>query len=158
MSHWKWDPSFSVGIAEIDKQHKQIIQYINELNIAFAYNKMYMVEEVLESLIEYTKSHFSFEEKLMEEAGYHMLESHKQSHQAFVNRIIFFKERYENGENIAKQLKMDLQLWLISHIQNDDVDYKKVVQDKILEKETTLIKNNSNNQWLKSLMSKYFKN
>jgi len=67
MSHWKWEPSFSVGIDAIDNQHKQIIQYINELNVAFSYNKMYIIEEVLESLTNYTKSHFTFEEKLMKE-------------------------------------------------------------------------------------------
>jgi len=132
MTNWKWDPSLSIGIDVIDEQHKRIIQYINDLNIAFVYNKMYMIEEVLDKLIDYTQVHFSFEEQLMEEAGFSSLELHKKSHDAFIDRIIFFKERYENGENIAKQLRNDLQLWLINHIQQDDVDYKEPVQKMLL--------------------------
>ena len=134
MAHWKWDSSFSVGIEVIDNQHKQIIQFINKLNIAFSYKKMYMVEEVLESLINYTQSHFIFEENLMKEAGFTMLEDHKQAHQSFIERIYFFKERYENGENVSKQLMMDLQLWLINHIKHDDKDYKNIVQNVLHEK------------------------
>lgn len=156
MAHWKWDPSFSVGIEVIDNQHKQIIQYINDLNIAFSYNKMYITEEVLNNLINYTKSHFSFEENLMQEAGYPILDEHKQSHQAFIKRIHFFKERYENGENIAKQLKMELQFWLLNHIKNDDVDYKKIVQQMLLSKNTTELDESSNNSWIKKLIIKYF--
>ena len=128
MTHWEWDSSFSVGIEEIDEQHKQLIQCINELKIAFSYNKMYMIEEVLENLIEFTKHHFSFEENLMKEAGYPLLEEHLQSHQSFINRIMFFKDRYDNGENIAKQLRNDLQLWIINHIKQDDFDYRQSVK------------------------------
>lgn len=94
MSHWQWDSSFSVNIEVIDNQHKQIIQYINDLNVAFSYNEMYLIKEVLDNLIDYTKSHFSFEENLMKEAGYNMLEDHKKAHKAFIERIYFFKERY----------------------------------------------------------------
>lgn len=133
MTNWKWDPSLSIGIDTIDAQHKKIIQYINDLNIAFVYNKMYMIEEVLDKLIDYTQVHFSFEEQLMEKAGFSSLELHKKSHDAFIDRIIFFKERYENGENIAKQLRNDLQLWLINHIQHDDIDYKEPVKKMLLE-------------------------
>jgi hemerythrin len=131
MTHWDWDPSLSVGIEEIDKQHKQLITHINELKIAFSYNKMYMIEEVLENLINYTNSHFKFEEKLMEEANYPYLEEHKKSHIAFEKRIKFFKERYENGENISKQLRSDLQLWLMHHIKEDDADYKEIVKTSL---------------------------
>jgi hemerythrin len=39
-----------------------------------------------------------------------------------------------NGENIAKQLKMDLQLWLINHIEQDDKNYQKIVQEMLFAK------------------------
>lgn len=133
MAHWKWDPSFSVGIEKIDTQHQKLIQYINELNIAFSYNKMYMVEEVLEKLVDYTVTHFSYEENLMKKAGYPKLEIHKQEHKSFVDRISFFQERYSNGENISKQLETELQLWLINHIQCNDADYKEDVQKYLMK-------------------------
>jgi len=155
MSYWKWDPSFSVGIEIIDDQHKQIIQYINDLNMAFSYKKMHLVEEVLKNLEDYTKSHFSFEEELMEEAGFPLLNEHKQAHKSFIDRIVFFKERYQNGEDISKQLKTELELWLINHIKDDDVEYKSLVKKMFIKKDK---KKFSSKLWIKTLAKKYFKN
>lgn len=75
----------------------------------------------------------------------------------YLKRIIFFKERYENDENIAKQLKMDLQLWLINYITQDDKVYQKLVQEMFLHKETTPEEKTSNNLWINKLIDKYFK-
>jgi hemerythrin len=77
MAYWRWDPAYSVGIAVIDEQHKRIIEYINELNKATLYQDNQKVASVLLHLVDYTISHFSFEESLMEEANYTMLEAHK---------------------------------------------------------------------------------
>lgn len=125
MAHWIWKPSYSIGIEEIDEQHKNILELINKLNIASYYKKPYMVEEVLEDILKYTVEHFAFEEALMQKNAYPLLQEHSDAHKSFINRIIFFKERHENGEDVAKQLRSDLQLWFIHHIQHDDIDYKK---------------------------------
>lgn len=124
MAHWIWKSSYAIGIKEIDEQHKNLLELINKLNISSYYKKEYMVEEVLEEIQMYTIEHFSFEEELMRNAGYPDLETHMKAHKAFINRIEFFKERYENGEDIGNQLMMDLQLWLLNHIKYDDMDYK----------------------------------
>ncbi len=34
MSLCVWDPKFSVGIEDIDNQHKRLIEYVNELDEA----------------------------------------------------------------------------------------------------------------------------
>lgn len=157
MAYWVWDASFSVGIEVIDNQHKRIIEYINELNTASRFNDMQKVHTILLHLADYTVSHFSFEESLMEQAKYPMLEPHKQVHQAFINRVGFFKERYENKEDVTKQLMAELQIWLTNHIKHDDNDYIKDVQKMLKEKaEATLVKNNRK-AWLTELLGKYFK-
>ena len=156
MAYWRWDPTYSVGIAVIDEQHKRIIEYINELNKATLYQDNRSVNSVLLHLVDYTISHFSFEESLMEEANYTMLEAHKKVHQSFMQRIEFFKERYNNGEDITKQLMNELQMWLINHIQHEDKDYTCTVKKMLAKKEITP-NENSNNKWLKGLISKFFK-
>lgn len=155
MSHWKWERTYALDIAEIDNQHKQLIDYINELTMGFTYKKSYMIEDVLNKLINYTKSHFSFEERLMEEANYPGLDSHKEIHQSFIKRIETYKERFEKGENIAKQLKGDLQIWLIHHIQETDAEYKDDIQKLLLKKESTSKTQQSN--WVNNVMDKFFK-
>lgn len=159
MAYWKWEPAFSVGIAVIDNQHKRIIEYINELNTVSMYNNhdKEKVHIVLLELIDYTESHFSFEESLMLEAGYSMIEAHKQVHIAFIERIIFFKERYQNGEDIAKQLMIELQIWLVNHIQHDDTDYKEVVQAMLQKKQIAPMESQIKDGWLTTLIYKFFK-
>lgn len=159
MAYWKWEPAFSVGIAVIDNQHKRIIEYINELNTVSMYNNhdKEKVRIVLLELIDYTESHFSFEESLMQEAGYSMVTAHKQVHIAFIERIIFFKERYQNGEDIAKQLMIELQIWLVNHIQHDDTDYKEVVQAMLQKKQIAPMESQIKDGWLTTLINKFFK-
>jgi len=157
MSYWKWEPAFSVGIAVIDDQHKQIIEYINELGTISIYHNEEKVRMVLLALKDYTVSHLSFEESLMQEAGYSKLEAHKQIHLAFIERINFFKERYERGEDISKQLMMDLQMWLINHIQHDDTDYKEVVLAMLQKKQIAPMDGQIKDGWLATHINKFFK-
>ena len=157
MSYWKWDPAFSVGIAVIDDQHKRIIEYINELGTISIYHDKAKIRAVLLALKDYTVSHLAFEEKLMEEAGYAKLETHKQIHLAFIERILFFKERYDSGEDISRQLMMDLQMWLINHIQHDDADYKEAVLAMLHTKEVAPMDLHTKDGWLALLLDKFFK-
>ena len=156
---WSWEPKYSVGIEVIDHQHKQLIEYINELSIAGAYKSFenrQRVQDVLTKLVDYTISHFSFEEELMEDAGYGMLAPHIKVHEAFVERVAFFKERFDNGEDITKQLITDLQMWLINHIQRDDADYKDIVKKALLKKNISPNEKAKKDKWLSSLVKKFF--
>lgn len=156
MAHWKWDPAFSVGIEVVDDQHKRIIDYINDLHFAGVYRDFGQMESILAALIDYTVSHFSFEEHLMQEAGYTHIAAHKEIHNAFINRINFFKERFENCENIGKELGMELQIWLINHIQHDDADYKEAVQGMLQKQQLTFGASHSKEGLLKTIADKFF--
>lgn len=157
MAYWKWDPAFSVGIAVIDDQHKQMIEYINDLGTVSIYHDKEKVHTVLLALMDYSVSHLAFEESLMHEAGYRKLEAHQQIHLSFIERIHFFKERYESGEDISKQLMLDLQMWLINHIQNDDADYKEVVLAMLHKKQIAPMERQMKEGWLIKLRDKFFK-
>ena len=157
MAFWVWNSTFSVGIEVIDNQHKRIVDYINELDAASRYNDIQKVYNVLLNLSDYTVSHFSFEESLMEQAGYPMVEPHKQVHKAFIRRIEFYKERYESGEDVTKQLMSELQIWLVNHIQHDDTDYKQVVQAMLQKKQIAPMESQIKDGWLTTLIDKFFK-
>lgn len=157
MGYWRWDSAFSVGIAVIDDQHKQMIEYINDLGAVSLYHDSEKVRTVLLALMDYTVSHLAFEESLMQEAGYRKFEAHKQIHLSFIERIHFFKERYESGEDVSQQLMLDLQMWLINHIQNDDKDYKEVVLSLLQKKEIAPMEEHGQDGWLTTLRDKFFK-
>ncbi|MCL2309815.1 MAG: bacteriohemerythrin [Proteobacteria bacterium] len=121
MAHIEWTDELSVGIEAIDKQHQRIIEYVNKL-----YDNLHdrqAMADVLADTIEYTESHFGFEEAMMEESGYPYLRAHKRIHDLFVRRVAKYKERFLAGEDIGEELHDTLVRWLVTHIKSEDANY-----------------------------------
>lgn len=123
MDYWPWDPALDLGIESIDIQHRRIVDNINRLHMAQMMSDRDKVREVLIDLIDYTKTHFTFEEELMEKSGYPALESHKGLHKAFIARIKKRSQEHISGQDVTQQLTADLKSWLLSHIKKDDREY-----------------------------------
>ncbi len=133
MSFSKWDPSLSVGIAVIDSQHRRIVEYINELESALQRNDQTSVGPVIEQMIDYTITHFAFEEALMERAGYKLFNEHRAVHESFTRLMQDYKKRFARGDDVTRQLLSDLRIWLTNHIKRDDKDYAAVAQRALEE-------------------------
>lgn len=123
MSHYCWDKSLETGIESIDRQHLRIIDYINQLDDAIATDDRDEVAEVLDSLIDYTVTHFRFEERIMASIGYDDLIAHKEIHDTFARSIFDYRERFLKGDDIARDLRSGLIIWLVQHIKHDDRQY-----------------------------------
>ena len=128
----EWKESFNIGIDVIDHQHRQILQYINTLEEIRVSGQRDKIQEVLEDLIDYTQSHFSFEENLLAQVNYQYLPSHKGIHDLFVKRLNEYRQRFEKGEVVENDLYRLLSKWLINHIQHDDQDYVDAVRDNMI--------------------------
>ena len=81
------------GIPVIDGQHRQIVNYINHLHDAREKHDRTAVGDVINDLIDYTLSHFSFEEELMVESGYPFSGPHKRVHDVLVKRVAEYQLR-----------------------------------------------------------------
>jgi hemerythrin len=106
----------------------RIIGYINELYDVVnskSSDKKERIAEIVNDTIDYTESHFGFEETVLEEVGYPYLKAHKRVHQLFVRRVLDYKARMIKGEDIAQDLLDTLSRWLVNHIRNEDKDYAK---------------------------------
>ena len=95
MAFMEWDPSLDTGIEVIDEQHKGIVKFINELHDAAATSDRDKISHVLDGLINYTVSHFAFEEDMLEQHKYHLINAHKKVHQAFIDRINKYKADHD---------------------------------------------------------------
>lgn len=131
MQHIQWVSELDTGIQVIDNQHKRIVEYINRLIDTRATRDKEQIAEVLDELVDYTLSHFTFEESLMEEAGYPFLNGHKRVHQLFVKRIGDYVQRFRMGEDITEDLLHTLKAWLVNHIKSDDNDYADIVRTNL---------------------------
>ncbi|HBC19260.1 MAG TPA: bacteriohemerythrin, partial [Alcanivorax sp.] len=109
-----WGPAYELGILVIDQQHKRIVDYINDLDRLVGQPGAQLgVARVLYDLVDYTESHFSFEEALMERAGYDELDDHHSLHRKFTFHIESLMRRHEEGEAVAEPLLQVLEKWLL---------------------------------------------
>lgn len=123
MTHIKWTDDLNTNIQAIDSQHLRIVEYINSLDDTKESRDKDEVKRILGQLVDYTLSHFAFEESLVEDAGYSFTNCHKKVHPLFVKRVADFQQRFKMGEDIAEELLITLKSWLINHIRSDDNDY-----------------------------------
>ena len=128
----EWSEKFNIGIEVIDNQHRQILEYINTLDQIRMSGQRNQIKEVLDDLIDYTQSHFSFEENLLEQVNYQYLPSHRGIHELFVKRLNDCRQRFTQGEAVEHDLHRLLSKWLVNHIQHDDQDYVDAVRDNML--------------------------
>jgi hemerythrin len=120
------------GIDVIDMQHMRIVDYINDLEKANKKGDRHGIQGVLEALVDYTLSHFAFEESLQEEAGYKYCKPHRRVHELFIRRINEYFSRFKAGENVAEELHKTLSAWLVNHIKRDDADYVGAVKANMI--------------------------
>lgn len=119
----EWSDNLNIGIDTIDLQHRKIVDYINELHRAAQGDDRELVGKVLNGLIDYTISHFGFEEEMLESNHYDDIEEHKRLHEKFIARIKMHLNNHEKGANVARALTGELQIWLIAHISREDQRY-----------------------------------
>ncbi|MEZ5524813.1 MAG: bacteriohemerythrin [Pseudomonadales bacterium] len=123
-----WSSDLELGIPVIDSQHQRIVEYIGQVEHSQKHHDQGELMEVLDELVDYTLSHFAFEENLMEEAGYPFVNAHKKVHQLFTKRVDGFQQRAKSGEDITDELLHVLKAWLVNHIKRDDRDYSGAVK------------------------------
>ena len=121
----QWSDIFEI-CPEIDKQHKKLIQIINELHQIYLLNILETapIAKILKQLQDYSIYHFSTEENLFKIYNYSRREEHTREHLSFVTQIGKFTNRYKNNDlSLSTDLLDYLKKWLLEHILNDDKKY-----------------------------------
>jgi len=122
---FRWDPSCSVNVAELDQQHQRLFRAVAELEHALRTGRAdAMIDKMLGKVIEHTISHFDTEERLMEEHGFPGLAAHRHDHQLFAQKLAKFNLSNLAGRtDVAPALLVFLQEWLQDHILKTDKEY-----------------------------------
>jgi hemerythrin-like metal-binding protein len=132
MESIKWNDSFSVGVREMDDQHKKLLGMINRLiEEQHTLTEPVTIAELLTEMTDYAREHFRAEEYLMAEYGYENKVRQVESHEAFIAKTLEFMSASEIGPNIlSKALLEYLKSWLVGHILNEDMKYKEFFHSK----------------------------
>ncbi len=120
----EWTDELSVGVEEIDDQHKVLVDLINSLDEAIhsQAGKTASVD-ILNQLVEYTRIHFDAEEALMRTANYPDFDKHKAQHEVLLQQAESLQQKIAGGAGISFQLLHFLKTWLTQHILDTDKQY-----------------------------------
>jgi len=120
-----WSETLSVGVDELDAQHKVLVGLVNEMHNAIEQGEGDdAVESILNRLTEYTRIHFAVEESLMRLLGYPDFEAHREEHRALIVQINALRRKADTGETaISVELMQFLKDWLTTHIMVSDQAY-----------------------------------
>ena len=124
-----WNDRYSVGVKELDEQHKQLFKMLDDLfeSIDTVVDSQ-TVSDVLSRLREYALEHFETEERYMSECEYPDIENHKGMHEQFRMKV---DDLCSVGTARPEQVLTDvlnfLYEWLTGHILSCDKKYAPLV-------------------------------
>ena len=119
----QWSNELSVGVAEIDRQHQELIRRLNNLMQSMAGGTAAQdIPQILDFLGQYTVEHFATEERLMARHAYPSAASHKLQHQAFIREFTGYAQQCGQGVSspLVLQIHRRLSEWLVGHISKTD--------------------------------------
>jgi len=127
-----WDDSIKVGLWTIDTQHERWVGFINDLYEAMLAGKgKTVLRQTLAAMVDYTRTHFADEEKLMSTHGYSGYAEHKAIHDAFVAQVLDLQRRVQADEiGVSREVLNRLKDWLLNHIKVTDQDYVPFLKSK----------------------------
>ncbi len=136
-----WDDAkYASGFEEIDAQHKELFNRINELLTACTTSEGFsgqVAEEqalnMVDFLGKYVIEHFKCEEECMERHRCPLAAVNKVSHTKFLQDFTEIKEKIEREgltRGIIVQLEGLLVGWITKHIQRVDAELRKVQPQK----------------------------
>lgn len=127
---FKWQDKFSCSIPEIDKQHRKLFEIGSRIYETATLNDdcdhYDELMQTLDELVEYTKYHFSYEEKLLQKCNYPDYPTHKIEHDFFIKKVqkIAGKDLEENQNQTLMEIVKFVADWIAGHILDTDMKYK----------------------------------
>lgn len=136
-SEWeiKWNERLSVGVAEMDEEHRQFIARVNELNRAIVESEdKATVERVMDLMLMEAAHHFWHEQQLLTRWNYPQAAQHAASHArltAQFERVM--KEFAESDISYVWALKgLHLKQLLVEHLLHEDMKYRDFLLGKAM--------------------------
>ena len=123
-----WDPSFSVGSATLDRQHRHLLQLCNSLAHILEDNSTAShadFHEVLHALAQYAREHFSAEEALLKRYGYPGLGDQAADHLEYT-RVMAEISYMATTAGFTDQVHLQefIANWWTEHILKRDAKYR----------------------------------
>lgn len=118
----EWSSELSLGIPEIDEQHRHLLDLVNSFDEAARKGRgTREVRQLLDALHAYTVEHFAAEEAYMASIGYPDLDHHRVLHQQLLSKLDDLRVQFDvGGRRITQPMLELLRYWLVAHLQGAD--------------------------------------
>ncbi|MBB5144435.1 bacteriohemerythrin [Desulfovibrio intestinalis] len=133
----QWTPKLDLHVTMVDKQHRLLVDYINELYTAMAHNRTTEeLQAILHKLRDYTATHFADEERLFTSTAYLGAAEHVKIHRKFVAKLDEVEEQLKSGTaTVSMDLLTFLKDWLVQHIMGTDPTYVPYLRKEDMEQD-----------------------
>ena len=118
----EWHDEFKIGIDEVDFEHREMIELINE-----SYNESkkqasdMAVMDFLGEIFEKISAHFALEEKIMRDLEYDQFEDHKEDHERLLDSIRDIMDEYMDASTMDdEKFGNNLKEWFVNHFSTMD--------------------------------------
>ena len=121
-----WNDKLNTGEEMIDAQHRRLVAMLGDLYTAMKDGAgADLLNDILNGLDDYTRTHFTAEEQLMVASGYDDRQEHMKAHEVFCLKIDSLRKDFQENHQGALSIRVVLFLrdWLQNHIGSVDQQF-----------------------------------
>ena len=130
---FEWSDEYLIGIEELDYEHRDLINRLNELHGELALcNEKGKIEDCLRDIQVRIVAHFALEEHFMLDNNYDNYAPHKEEHDNFLAVIADLIDKFLADPELSYgyELEGQLQHWIVNHILTSDQKLASAIKDK----------------------------
>ncbi len=119
----EWRKEFETGVAEVDHEHKELVDLLNELHAKLgAGASQDEISAFLGEVFGKISAHFALEETVMRKHKYDEYLAHKTDHEKLLDDLRDIMDSVEAGkfENYETALDTAVRDWFVNHFKTKD--------------------------------------
>jgi len=130
---FEWSDEYLIGIEELDYEHRDLINRLNELHGELAhYNEKGKIEDCLREIQVRVVAHFALEEHFMLDNNYYGYAPHKEEHDNFLTVVADLIDKFLADPELSygDELEEQLRHWIVNHILTSDQELASAEKEK----------------------------
>ena len=126
----EWRKDFETGVADVDHEHKELVDLINALDARLG-EKVddQTVSDFLGEVFARISAHFALEESIMRKHAYDEYAAHKAEHEALLDDIRDIMDDFSEGRfrDYREALSAAVRDWFVNHFKTKDARLHKML-------------------------------
>jgi hemerythrin len=119
----EWRKEFETGVADVDHEHRELVDLINRLHESIASGSdRARITEFLGEVFARIAAHFALEESIMRKHAYDEYEAHKAEHEKLLDEIrdIMDAQQDNPSSTYEEGLSFTVRDWFVNHFKSKD--------------------------------------